>query len=158
MGIVHGARLSCRNLAKTPGYTFATLITLTLAMAANSAMFSAVYAVLLRPLPIRHTDELVVCWASDQSHQLSVVELSYRNFEDWASHSQSFTHTAAMGSSTWPALLDRHEGSARLSSAGVSVSFFDTLGVLPEYGRTFRPDDDAPKAPRVVILSHRMWV
>jgi predicted permease len=158
MGILHGARLASRNLVKTPGYTLATVITLTLVMAANSAMFSAVYAVLLRPLPIRHPEDLVVCWASDQSHQLLVVELSYRNFEDWTSHSKSFTQTAAIGSSTWPALLDGHDGSARLSSAGVSVSFFETLGVVPEYGRTFRADDDVPKAPRVVILSHRTWV
>ncbi len=158
MGILHGARLAFRNLVKTPGYTLAAVITLTLVMAANSAMFSAVYAVLLRPLPIRHTENLVVCWASDQSRQLPVVELSYRNFEDWSSHSKSFTQAAAIGSSTWPALLDGPDGSARLSSAGVSVSFFETLGVVPEYGRTFRADDDVPKAPRVVILSHRTWV
>src|SRR5258708_7323909 len=158
MGTLHGARLAFRNLVKTPGYTLAAVITLTLVMAANSAMFSAVYAVLLRPLPIRHTENLVVCWASDQSRQLPVVELSYRNFEDWSSHSKSFTQAAAIGSSTWPALLDGPDGSARLSSAGVSVSFFETLGVVPEYGRTFRADDDVPKAPRVVILSHRTWV
>ena len=158
MGILRGARLAFRSLVKTPGYTLAAVFTLTLVMAANSAMFSAVYAVLLRPLPIRHTEDLVVCWASDPSHQLSVVELSYRNFEEWASHSKSFTQAAAIGSSTWPALLDGPDGSARLSSAGVSVSFFETLGVVPEYGRTFRPDDDLPKASRVVILSHRTWV
>jgi putative ABC transport system permease protein len=158
MGILHGTRLALRNLLKTPGYTFATVMTLTLVMAANSAMFGAVYAVLLRPLPIRHPQDLVVCWASDHAHQLSIVELSYRNFEDWTSHSKSFAQTAAIGSSTWPAVLDRHDGSARLASAGVSVSFFETLGVVPEYGRTFRPDDDVPKAPRVVILSHRIWV
>ncbi len=127
-------------------------------MAANSSMFSAVYAVLLRPLPIRHAENLVVCWASDHAHQLSVVELSYRTFEDWASHSKSFSQTAAIGSSAWPALLDGHDGSVRLSSAGVSTSFFETLGVAPEYGRTFRADDDVPKAARVVILSHRTWV
>src|SRR5205814_1236281 len=111
------SRLALRNLLKTPGYTLATVTTLTLVMAANSAMFSAVYAVLLRPLPIRQAEDLVVCWASDHAHQLSVVELSYRNFEDWRSQSKSFSQTAAIGSSTWPALLDGHDGSARLSSA-----------------------------------------
>ena len=112
----------------------AVVMTLTLVMAANSAMFSAVYAVLLRPLPIRHIEDLVVCWASDPPRQLSVVELSDRNFEDWASNSKTLVQAAAIGSSTWPALLDVNEGSVRLSSAGVSVSFFETLDVAPEYG------------------------
>jgi hypothetical protein len=158
MAMLRDARLAIRDLVRTPGYTLAAVITLTLVMAANSAMFSAVYAVLLRPLPIRHSEDLVVCWASDPARQLSVVELSYRTFEEWATHNNSFAQTAAIGSSTWPALLDGPDGSARLSSAGVSVSFFETMGVVPEYGRPFRPDDDLPKAPRVVILSHRTWV
>src|ERR671933_316967 len=63
-----------------------------------------------------------------------------------------------MGSSTWPALLDTEKESVALASAAVSVSFFDTLGVIPELGRGFYPDDDLPRAPRVVALSHRIWV
>src|SRR5206468_1074302 len=88
--MLHGTRLALRNLRNAPGYTFAAVMTLALVMAANSAMFSAVYAVLLRPLPIRHSEDLVICWASDRPHNLAVVELSYRNFEDWTSRSKSF--------------------------------------------------------------------
>ncbi len=151
-------RLALRHLLKVPGYTFAVVVILALTIGANSAMFSAVHAVLLRPMPIRQPGNLVVCWESDPSRNLAVVELSYRNFQDWAAHSQSFTQTAAIGSSTWPAVMDTSNESARVSSAGVSASFFDTLGVLPEVGRGFRPEDDAVKAPRVVVLSHGMWV
>ena len=86
------------------------------------------------------------------------VELSYRNFEDWATYSRSFSQTTAIGSSTWPATLDDHGDITRLASAGVAVSFFETLGMVPEIGRGFQPEDDTPKAPRVVVLSHRTWV
>jgi putative ABC transport system permease protein len=150
-------RYALRTLRKSPGFTLAAVISLALAIGANSAIFSAVHAVLLEPLPVKAPDHLVVCWASDRLRNLAIVELSYRNFQDWATHSRSFSQTAAIGSSTWPAVLDGHGESARLSSAGVSVSFFETLGVLPERGRTFRPEDDVPKAPRVVVLSHGTW-
>jgi putative ABC transport system permease protein len=158
MDLLHEFRLALRDLLKTPGHTFAAVLTLALAIGANSAVFSAVHAVLLKPLPIRQPGDLVICWESDRLHNLGVVELSYRNFQDWSAHSRSFSETAAIGSSTWPAVVDSHDESARLSSSGVSVSFFETLGVSPELGRTFRPEDDVPKAPRVIVLSHGTWM
>lgn len=151
-------RLAFRYLLKAPGDSFAAIVVLALAIGANTAVFSAVHAVLLDPPPVRQPGDLVICWASDRSHDLAVVELSYRNFQDWATHSRSFSQAAALGSSTWPAVLDGQGESVRLSSAGVSVSFFETLGVPPEIGRSFRPGDDLPGMPRVVVLSHRTWV
>ena len=132
-------------------------MTLALAIGANSAIFSAVHGVLLTPSAIRQPDKLVICWERDASRS-PVVELSYRNFQDWVAHSRSFSQAAAIGSSTWPAILDGRGESVRLASAGVSASFFDTLGVVPALGRGFRPEDDAPNAERVVILSHATWV
>ena len=149
---------SIRSLRKSPGFAAAAVLTLALVIGANAAMFSAVHTVLLKPSPVYEPDDLVICWGSDPSHNLTVVELSYRTFERWATNSQSFSHTAAMGSSTWPSVFERDGESVRLSSAGVSVSFFDTLGVVPEVGRDFRPEDDVPNAPRVVVLSHGTWV
>lgn len=158
MDLLRAVRLTIRDLTRQAGYTSAAVVTLALAIGANSAIFSAVHAVVLNPLPVRQPDELVICWGRDSSRSLAVVELSYRNFQDWAAHSRSFSHAAAVGSSTWPAILDGRGPSARLSSAGVSVSFFDTLGVAPILGRGFRPEDDVPNAARVVILSHGTWV
>jgi putative ABC transport system permease protein len=157
MELLRNARLALRGLMKARGYACAAVFTLALVVSANATMFSAVYAVLLRPLPIRQPEELIVGWGSDQAQHLAVVELSYRNFEEWTTGSASFVQAAAMGSSTWPAVLDSPDGSTRLSSAGVSASFFDTVGVVPVLGRGFRTDDDLPGAPRVVVLSHRLW-
>jgi putative ABC transport system permease protein len=157
MDLLRAVRLTVRDLFRQPGYTTATVVTLALAIGANSAIFSAVYGVLLTPSAIRQPDNLVICWERDASRS-PVVEVSYRNFQDWVTHSRSFGQAAAIASSTWPAILDGRGESVRLASAGVSASFFDTLGVVPALGRGFRPEDDAPNAERVVILSHTTWV
>ena len=153
-----GAHRYVRDLLKQPAYTATAVVTLALVIGANSAMFSAVYAVLLQPLTVRDPGALVVCWERDASRNLPVIELSYRNFQDWKAHNRSFSHVAAMGSSTWPMILDAQGKSVRLASTGVTESFFQTLGVTPALGRGFIRQDDVPNAPRVVILSHSMWV
>lgn len=150
-------RLAFRYLLKSPGYTLAAVLTVAVAIGANTAVFSAVYGVLLKPLPIADASRLVVCWDSDPARSLSVIEVSYRQFERWAARTRSFSAAAAVGSSTWPTVLDDRGVATRLSSAGVSHAFFETFGVRPEAGRTFQPADDLPGAPRVVIISHGLW-
>ncbi len=150
-------RLAIRSLRKAPGFAAGAVLTLAMAIGATSAMFSAVSSVLFRPTSIRDADRLVVAWEQDQARHLEVVELTYRAVQAWAAHNTSFSRVAAVGSSNWPAVLD-HQGEAlRVSSAGVSASFFETLGVVPEIGRGFTPADDEPGARRVVVLSHRFW-
>ena len=158
MDLLRAARLTIRDLLRSPGYTSAAVLTLGLVVGANSAIFSAVHAVLLTPPPIQRPDELVVCWERDLSRNLPVVEVSYRNFQDWVAHSRSFSSAAAMSSSTWPAILDGRGEPTRLSSAGVSASFFETLGVRPIAGRVFGPEEDLPNSTRVAILSHGLWM
>jgi putative ABC transport system permease protein len=157
MNRVRDVRLTSRDLVRHPGYTIAAVVTLALAIGANSAIFSVVYAVLLKPSAIFQPGDLVISWERNPAGS-PVVEISYRNFQDWSAHSRSFSHAAAVGSSTWPAVLDMRGESVRLSSAGVSASFFDTLGVAPVLGRVFRAEDDLPNAARVAILSHATWV
>ncbi|MGH9145140.1 MAG: ABC transporter permease, partial [Vicinamibacterales bacterium] len=151
-------RLSLRLLLKSPGYTAAVIFTLALVIGANSAIFGAVQAVLLNPLPIQQPGRVVVCWGANASRNLPVVELSYQNFQDWTARSRSLAKTAAVGSSTWPVVLEGRGDPARLASSAVSGSFFDTLGVAPALGRALRPEDDRPNAARVVVLSHGVWV
>jgi putative ABC transport system permease protein len=150
-------RVALRNLRSEPGYTAAAVVTLAMTIGATTAIFSAVHAVLLNPGGIHAPESLVMCWARDEARQLGVVELSYRNFEDWAAHNRSFASAAAVGSSTWPAVLDGRGDPVRLAMAGVSVSFFSTLGAAPILGRVFVAEDDLPNAPRVVVLSHSTW-
>jgi putative ABC transport system permease protein len=150
-------RYAVRYLWKSPGYTLAAVMTLAVAIGANSAIFSAVYGVLLRPLPMADASRLIVVWDSDPSRNLPVIELSYRQYERWAAAGRIFERAAAFGASTWPAVLQQRGESTRLSLAGVSGSFFDTFGTVPLLGRGLRVDDDAPGAPKVVVLSHDLW-
>lgn len=146
-----------RSLGKSPGYAAAVIVTLALAIGATSAMFSAVYAVLLNPLPIRNPNEVVILWGSDPKRNYGVVEYSYRQIEELTASARSFTSTAVVGSSTWSAVLTTDGESAKLQSAGVTASFFDTLGARPLMGRLLRSEDDVPNAAKVIVISHGLW-
>jgi putative ABC transport system permease protein len=158
MDLHRDVRLTFRNLFKQPGYASAVVLTLALAIGADSAIFSAVYAILLKPAPIDAPADVVVCWEADSSRTVGVVELSYWTFQDLAAASRSFTAVAAMGSSNWTMVLEGNGEPARLSYTGVTASFFDTLGVRPVLGRAFRPEDDVPNAAPVVVLNYGTWV
>ena len=133
------------------------MITLALALGANTAIFSVVHATLLNPLVARDPGRLVVAWESDPAKGVAVVELAYNTFRDWATHSRSFTHAGAFGSSTWTEVLRGVDESVRLASTAVSATFFDTLGARPMLGRTFRAEDEIPNGERAVLLSHTLW-
>jgi putative ABC transport system permease protein len=158
MDLLRDVRLAARNLLKAPGYTVAAVATLALAIGATSALFSVVHTVLLNPLPIPEPERLVVVWEKGATADQGLGELSYQNFRDWSAGMRGFSHAAAMGSSNWSGVLDGQGEPARLPYTGVTASFFDTLGVRPLLGRVFRPDDDVPHAPRVVVLNHGTWV
>jgi predicted permease len=151
-------RLAARQLWKAPGYTAAAVVTLALAIGANSAIFGAVQAVLLRPLPIERPGDVVIAWEADPAANHPVIEVSYRNFERWrAASTRSFSQMAVVGSSAWPAVLETPEAPVKLDATGVSADFFQTLGAQPMLGRLFRAEDDVPNAAPTVIVSHKLW-
>ncbi len=127
MQLLLDLRFAVRRLLKAPGYSVAALAMLALALAANSAVVGAVYAVLLRPLPITRPNELVVARETDPARATPVVELPYRLVEHWQRHATSFSHVAGMGSSLWPAILKGRDEPVRVSTSGVTGSFFATL-------------------------------
>src|SRR5262245_25565292 len=150
--LLRDIRHAGRLLLKALGYTVAAVMTLALAVGANSAIFGVVHAVLLQPIPIQHPEDLVVAWDSAPSRSLSVVEVSYRRIERWAAQSRSFSHMAAIGSSLWPAILLKPGEPSRVSTSGVSGPFFDLMGARALLGRTLEPRDDVANAPGVAVL------
>ena len=111
-----------RGLQQQRGYTIAVIVTLALTIGTTTAIFSAVYAILLKPLPITRPDSLVIFREREAEQNLSVVELSYGAFDEWRLQSRDFITATAVGSSTWPGVLE-HGEPARVSTAGVSASF-----------------------------------
>ena len=150
-------RHAARRLRQSPGYVATAVLTFSVAIGANSAVFSAVNAVLLRPLPVEAPENLAVVWQTDAGGQ-AVVELTYRHLREWTASGSTFVRAAVMGSHNWSAVLHERGEPSRIWFNGVSAEFFNTLGVRPLLGRGLRPEDDVPNASRVAVLNHDAWV
>jgi predicted permease len=153
------ARYSFRMLWKSRVFAFVAVIALALGIGANSAIFSVVNAVLLKPLPFAEQERLVVIWKRDRTANNPFVELSVPEFLDWQKQTGVFENIAAMPTTVYGygyTVTGRGEP-FQVESARVSASFFPTLGARAALGRTFTEEEDRPGAPLTVILSHRLW-
>jgi predicted permease len=155
--LAHDLRVALRGLRRTPGFTIVALLTLTLGIGANSAIFSVVRSVLLRPLPYPDADRLVQVW-SDYRQNNGRTEpewLTPPDFADWRSGNRSFESMAAYGG--WGPDLTGSGEPASLNGLTVSGDFFTVLGVAPALGRPLLASDDDPGAERAVVLSDGIW-
>jgi putative ABC transport system permease protein len=157
MSILRDLRIAARQLRQTPGYSLAAIATLSLAIGASTAIFSAVYAVLLKPMPIRAPEQLVIGWGTSAALNMRVIELSYLDIRDMGEANPAVGGVASVGSSTWTAVLDGEGEPAKLETTGVSGNFFELLGAVPYLGRTIRPDDDLTRSAPVAVISHGVW-
>jgi putative ABC transport system permease protein len=146
-------RYAFRTLRKNPGFTGVALITLALAIGANTAIFSAVYSTLLRPLPFADPDRLV---AMNETHPtIGIVSVSYPNFLDWREQSHAFSDMAVMVGRSYN--LPGIEQPEAINGMAVSANFLPLVGTKPLLGRDFRADDEKPGAEDVVMLSYPLW-
>ncbi len=146
-------RYGARMLLKNPGFTLVAVLTLALGIGANTAIFSVVNAVLLRPLPYANPDRLVA--ASPYRNATDGYTVLSPDFLNWRAQSQSFERIAAYTSGT--ADLTGSGEPERLTAGLVSAELFSTLGVTPALGRGFTAAEDQPNGAPVVILSHGLW-
>ena len=146
-------RYAFRMLLRSPGFTAIAILTLALGIGANTALFSVVNGVLLNPLAYPHSDQLVAIY--EKIAGLDSAPIEYMNFLDWQRDSRTFASMAAYRNEDYN-FIGNGEGE-RLSGYMVSGSFFNTLGVAPILGRTFRVDDDQLGAAPVVLLSGGFW-
>ena len=147
-------RYGIRSLLRNPGFTAVVVVTLTLGIGANTAIFSLVHAVLLRSLPFPDSDKLVVVKSQNGKTGETLPSVSPADFFDWKRQSQSFATMAAH--SGWSITLLEGGESELIPADRVTEDFFSTLGVQPLLGRTFMPDE-FKTGSNVVILSHRLW-
>jgi predicted permease len=145
----HALRLWTRQLLLAA----AAIVSLALGIGANTAIFSVLHAVVLRPLPYPEADRLVVVWETSPDNPARWVAPA--NFLDWRRESRSFSSLAAFDG--FSANLTGRGEPERLRGAGASGSFFATLGVTAAIGRTPMPSDDEPGAPPVVLLTDGLW-
>ena len=146
-------KYSLRVLLKKPAFTLLAVIALALGIGANSAIFSVVNGVLLRPLPYPDSGRLVMIWGT--TAQTNRTATSIADFLDYHDQNQVFAQIAAFNAGGFT-LTDGSEPE-QLRGARVSAEFFAALGVTPMLGRDFRDDDDKPGASRTVLLSQGLW-
>ncbi len=149
-------RYTLRTLRKSPGFAIVTVLTLALGIGANTAIFSAINAVLLRPLPYKEPSRLVTIWADHHLRGGPVDEWTNpADFFDWRAQSHTFEDMAALGG--WaPTLIGTGEPEL-LRGVKVSYSMFSVLGVAPALGRNFTAEDDRPDSAHVAVLSDDLW-
>ena len=151
--LLNDVRFALRMIRHSPGFTIVAVLTLALGIGANTAIFSFVDAVLLKPLPYPHPEEIVNVWEKPPDSERNGI--STMNFLDWQKQNTVFTAMAAQtgGSVT----LTGVDVPIQLSGSRVSAHYFDIFGEKPALGRTFASDEDQPGKEQVVVLSNRIW-
>ena len=146
-------RYGARMLFKNPGITFVVILALALGIGANTAIFSVVDAVLLRPLPYPESDRLV--FLNETSKAMDEISVSYPNFTDWRNQNHVFENIGVYNRSSYN--LTGVGDAERIITGQVSADMFAALRVKPALGRLFTNDEDKPDGTPVVLLSHPLW-
>jgi putative ABC transport system permease protein len=153
--LLQDIRYAGRSLLKSPGFTVVAVLTLALGIGANTAIFSVVNAVLLRPLPYAEPERLVMVWERNLQRGRDRNVISPANYLDWQSQNRVFSDIAAR--LYWRANLGGVEQPEELPVEYVTGNFFRTLGVRPLLGRTFTEAEDRPGGASAVLVSYDAW-
>jgi len=151
--LIQDIRYAFRLLIKNPGFTIVAILTLALGIGANTAIFSVVDGVLLRPLPYPGPDKLVAI--SEKTANFESSSISYPNFLDWQRRNTSFSVLAAYRQDDYS--LTGSGETERVRVAMISHGFFEILGINPVRGRLFTADDDRLGTARVVLIGGGLW-
>jgi putative ABC transport system permease protein len=148
-------RFALRGLRNRPGFALVAVLTLTLGIGANTAIFSVTHAVLLAPLPYHEPDRLVGLWTKNDKKNLTQQPVSYPNLKDWKERNQAFAHVAGVRGESF-SLTDRSEPE-RVNGLRVSVNILSLLGAKPTLGRDFLPEEEQPGREAVALVGHTLW-
>lgn len=153
--LLQDVRYALRQLARAPGFTAVAVLTLAIGIGANTAIFGAIDAVLLKPLPFPDADRIFALRQHDRARGVERELVAPANFFDWRERSRSFELMAA--ADPWSLDYIGVDGADRVQAWRVTEGFFDALGVPPLMGRTLGADDYTPAGAPVVVLTHSAW-
>lgn len=157
-GFIHDFRYALRQLLKSPGFSAVAVITLALGIGANTAIFSVVNGVLLRPLQLHEPERLVRVWHTPPPKSfpgMTTFSVSAANYFDWERQNHVFDGMAIYTFRGFA--LTGGDKPEQIDACAATSGFFPTLGVQPEIGRAFTAEEDQPGHDNVVVLSHRLW-
>ena len=153
--LLQDVRDALRIVRQRPGFTLAVVLTLALGIGANTAVFTVINGVLLRPLPFEQPDRLLALWENDRLNRKPRSAVAPANFVDWRGQTRAFEQVAAftVGAANFTADGD----AVRVPGAVVTTNFFTTMGVRPLLGDGFTAEHAVPGRHRVLVLSHDIW-
>lgn len=146
-------RFAFRSLSKSPGFTLASILTLALGLGATTAIFSVLYAVLLRPFPYSDSDRIVVMWQRGPQMEMSIA---WPTIQDWRKEQQAFSALAVHRRDRFN-LSDPGQLAKNVTGAYASPEIFDGASLRPLAGRYFNAGDNQPGAAPVVVIGERLW-
>jgi predicted permease len=152
--LAQDVRYALRVLRKSPGYATTSVVVLALSIGGNTAMFSLLNAVLLRPLPYRSPEQLATLWTERPDQNLREGRSAYGDVDEWRRQSRSFADMAVFDPVS--ATLTADAGAEQVSVARISPNFFPLLGVGTSHGRLFSAEE-ADQRQRLALISHRFW-
>ncbi|MEP6955523.1 MAG: ABC transporter permease [Chthoniobacterales bacterium] len=154
--MISDLKYAVRMLLKAPGFSVIAIVALALGIGANTAIFSVVNAVLLRPLPYPDSDKLIM--RRERTPTVPLGSVGYSNFLDWRAGQRSFTDLALLRRSSMNfANVTGDTAPERVGGADVSWNFLALLGLQPRLGRDFTEADDVPNAPKVALITEKLW-
>src|SRR5436309_551402 len=152
-------KFAFRQLLKNPGFTVVAVLTLALGIGANTATFSIINGVLLKPLPYPGPDQLVTLWERSPQRGIEQERVSGPNYLDWRAQNTVFSEMAVSpgweGSESFNLVL--RDTTAKVQASYTSASLFTTLGTKPLLGRTLLPEEDRKEGNRVAVLGYGLW-
>ena len=148
-------RYAVRNLLRRPAFTIIAVVTLALGIGANTAIFSAINALLLKPLPFPELDRVVAIWDELPSRGVMHNEVTVANYLDWQSQNQSFEQLALYR--WWSANITALDPPERIQGFLVTANFFDAMGIKPIMGRNFNAEENQPGKDAVAVITHSLW-
>ena len=162
--LLQDVRFGLRMLRKNRGFFAVGVTALAFGIGVNTAIFSVLYAVVLKPFPFPQSDRIVLGWKADPARGVNdaengMIELSYPDWQDWRSQSKSFEDIAAMPTTTngYTYIMTGQGEPKQLESSRVTANYFSVLGITPFLGRFFKPEDDRIGANPVVVLTYQFW-
>jgi putative ABC transport system permease protein len=153
--LLRDLKFSIRSLLKRPALTIIAILTLAIGIGANSAIFSMVNALLLKPLPFPDPDRIVALWDKVPSRGMERNEVAVANYLDWRAQNKSFEQLGIYR--WWSTNLTGAEAPERVQGFLVTPNFLDIVGVKPILGRGFLPEEDQPGKDAVVLLTYNLW-
>jgi putative ABC transport system permease protein len=148
-------KFALRQLRKSPGFTFVAVLTLALCIGANSAIFSVINAVLLRPLPYPESDRIVIVSESDANEPS--ISVSFPDYVDWRKENTVFENIGVTRRESYNLSGLTGREPEQISGAIVTASFFKVIGLSPQLGRVFTKHEDRVGGPQVAVISDKLW-